>query len=223
LTIGVTAAAIAALVPLPTGGTERLETANYERGARIIQVLPRGEREPDWDRTDRRGRASFPTADDDDDLPAPAPRRAIPAKPRGRTEARPPVRDVTRPVVKKHTEEHEEETQPESSQSPAARNAPRWKLRSDAPPPPPPPSGPRRAVLSAPPPQVAGPTPLRPTPDFESDPKPKVYEADKIAGPAASEVSEIVPPRGYKPPPPAVPAVPESPVLPAPASEDTAP
>ena len=71
---------------------------------------------------------------------------------------------------------------------------PRWKLRSDVPPPPPP--GPSRAVLSAPPPSAEGPTPIYPTPRFDS----KADATEKFVVPRGNAVTPGEPPRGYTPP-----------------------
>jgi hypothetical protein len=65
--------------------------------------------------------------------------------------------------------------------------------RSDAPPPPP---GPRRNVLSAPPPPAEGPTPIRPTPRFNSN----AEAGDKFGPPRDAAVTSSTPPAGYTPP-----------------------
>jgi hypothetical protein len=84
------------------------------------------------------------------------------------------------------------------------RVTPRWPLHSDAPPPVqrrsdaplPSPSGSRRAVLSAPPLPAEGPTPIRPTPRFNSQADP----ADKFGQPRDARSSVPPPPPGYTPP-----------------------
>lgn len=89
--------------------------------------------------------------------------------------------------------------------SPAPRRAtPRSKPRSDAAPvakrrgngPPPPPPGPRRTVLSAPPPPAEGPSPIHPTPHFNS----KTEPVERFGSPGALTVSPSTPPPGYTPP-----------------------
>jgi hypothetical protein len=66
--------------------------------------------------------------------------------------------------------------------------------RSDAPPPPPPSQ--RRTVLSAPPPPAEGPTPVRPTPRFNSN----AERADKFGSPRDLTVTPSTPPPGYTAP-----------------------
>ncbi len=172
---------------------------DYERGPRIIQVPQAGER--GQDRGQDRGnvrtvsrpapRASVerrpePTAieedDDDEDVVVVAPPRPRAAPPKPRVAAPTP--------------------------QPPAAITPRWKLRGETPSAPPPPAGPRRAVLSAPPPNTAGPTPLRPTPNFDNK---GADRGEKFTNPRApvqpaAVVSETQPPLGYSPP-----AMPEQP------------
>jgi hypothetical protein len=62
--------------------------------------------------------------------------------------------------------------------------------------PPPLPPGPRRAVLSAPPPPAEGPTPVYPTPRYNS----KTDSGDKFGQPADRAVTSSTPPVGYTPP-----------------------
>lgn len=71
---------------------------------------------------------------------------------------------------------------------PRRRVAPPPQQHSDAPPPPP--SSPRRTVLSAPPPPAEGPTPVRPTPRFNS----KAEQAEKFGPPADVTVTPSAPP-----------------------------
>jgi hypothetical protein len=85
--------------------------------------------------------------------------------------------------------------------APLSRTTPRWPSRSDPPLPPqrrsdtpPPPPGPRRAVLSAPP--AEGPTPVRPTPRYNS----KADSGDKFGTPRDITSSPPPPPVGYSPP-----------------------
>jgi hypothetical protein len=101
---------------------------------------------------------------------------------------------------------------------PPAATTPRWKLRSETPSAPTPPSGPRRAVLSAPP-LSAGPTPLRPTPNFDNK---AADRGEKFGSPRApvqpaAVVSETQPPLGYSPP-----AMPEQPSDDVPAAAEAA-
>ncbi|MBI4367614.1 MAG: hypothetical protein HY543_12430 [Deltaproteobacteria bacterium] len=143
---------------------------NYQRGPRIIHVPQAGERD---DRANDRASVNdrdepAATNDDDDEEAAPAPRRRT---------------------------------------TPAPRATPRWPARSDAPPspapplqrrsdaPPPPPQAPRRTVLSAPPPPADGPTPIRPTPRYNSS------SNDKFGAPRDPAVTaDAPPPAGYSPP-----------------------
>jgi len=77
--------------------------------------------------------------------------------------------------------------------TPPHPRTPRWQPRSAAPPPPP---AIRRTVLSAPPPPAEGPTPIRPTPSFNS----KADPADKFGQPRDAGSSAPPPPVGYTPP-----------------------
>ncbi|MDI1343427.1 MAG: hypothetical protein PSV22_04895, partial [Pseudolabrys sp.] len=162
---------------------------DYQRGPRIIHVPQPGEgtQERTSDRAVKKpaARASLErrpepsvTADDEEDEVevAPPPRPRAPA-PKPRAAAAPP--------------------------QPPAATTPRWKLRSETPPPPPPPPpGPRRAVLSAPPPGTLGPTPIRPTPRFDSKAADRNEKFAAPREPVASPpiVTESPPPRGYSPP-----------------------
>jgi hypothetical protein len=178
---------------------------DYQRGPRIIHVPQPGEgaQERNSDRAVKRpaARASVErrpepavTEDDNDDddvddvAPAPPPPRSRAPAPKPRAAAAPP--------------------------QPPAAITPRWKLRSETPPPPPP-TGPRRAVLSAPPPNTLGPTPIRPTPNFDTKAADRNEKFAAPREPAASPpvaVTESQPPLGYSPPAtPATPATPEPP------------
>ena len=75
---------------------------------------------------------------------------------------------------------------------PRSDAAPVSKRRSEALPPP----GPRRNVLSAPPPPAEGPSPLQPTPRFNSH----VDGGDKFSAPPAITPSIPLPSPGYTPP-----------------------
>jgi hypothetical protein len=100
---------------------------------------------------------------------------------------------------------------------PVARTTPRWAPRREASPPPKPvrrvdlpkfrtetpapqPPGPLRAVLSAPPPPAEGPTPIRPTPKFETKLGAKAEAGEKFAAPRVPEITADTPPPGYTPP-----------------------
>jgi hypothetical protein len=182
-TIGLTAAAMAALSLAAIGGTEHERIADagasvtpyYVRGPRIIHV-PRPGKEIE-ERGDVRAsidRDAEPVLSDDNaanDIASPPRRRAV--APKHRVESK---RAAPKPAVKK---------------------TPRWKSRSDAPPPPPPaPLGPRRAVLSAPPPRAEGLSPIYPTPRFETNAKP----AEKIERPSQTEAAAGLPPAVTAPP-----------------------
>lgn len=73
---------------------------------------------------------------------------------------------------------------------PRSDAAPASKRRSHAPP------GPRRNILSAPPPPAEGPSPLLPTPPFNS----KIEPVERFASPGGLIVSPTTPPPGYTPP-----------------------
>jgi hypothetical protein len=78
---------------------------------------------------------------------------------------------------------------------PRSEAAPVAKRRSAAPLPPPP--GPRRYILSAPPPPPAeGPSPIRPTPRFNS----KTEPVERFGSPGNLTISPSNPPPGYTPP-----------------------
>jgi hypothetical protein len=85
-------------------------------------------------------------------------------------------------------------TTPQIRTTPVPRRVtPRWPLLSDTPSSPP--RGPRRAVLSAPPPSAEGPTPIRPTPRFNS----KADAGEKFDQPRDVRPN-VPPPAGYSPP-----------------------
>lgn len=170
---------------------------DYERGPRIIHVPQSGERgnvrtvsrPATRASVERRPEPAVQEDDDEEDVAPPRP-RAAPPKPR--VAATPP--------------------------QPPAAITPRWKLRSETPSAPTPPPGPRRAVLSAPP-LSAGPTPLRPTPNFDSK---AADRGEKFTAPRprvqpAAVVSETQPPLGYSPP-----AMPEQPSDEVPAAAEAA-
>ena len=77
--------------------------------------------------------------------------------------------------------------------SSSRQRVPRWQPRSEAPLPQP--VDPRRAVLSTPTPKAEGPTPVRPTPRFNT----KGESADKFSQPRDTR-SNAPPPVGYSPP-----------------------
>jgi hypothetical protein len=182
-TIGLTAAAMAALSLAAIGGTEHERIADagasvtpyYVRGPRIIHVPRPGEEiEERGDIRASIDRDAEPVLSDDNaanDIASPPRRRAV--APKHRVESK---RAAPKPAVKK---------------------TPRWKSRSDAPPPPPPaPLGPRRAVLSAPPPRAEGLSPIYPTPRFETKAKP----AEKFERPSQTEAAAGPPPAVSAPP-----------------------
>lgn len=76
---------------------------------------------------------------------------------------------------------------------PRSDTAPVPQRRRAAPPPPP---GPRRNVVSAPPPPAEGPSPIHPTPRFNSN----VDGGDKFGAPRDITPSDPPPPIGYTPP-----------------------
>jgi hypothetical protein len=117
-----------------------------------------------------------------------------------RTNDRASVNDRDEPAVTNDDDEEEAPpppqrriTTPQVRTTPVPRRVtPRWPLRSDTPPSSPP--GPRRAVLSAPPPPAEGPTPIRPTPRFNS----KADVGEKFG--QSRDARSNVPPAGYSPP-----------------------
>jgi hypothetical protein len=140
---------------------------NYDRGPRIIIVPQAGDRD---ERVNSRASVnSRRYEEDDDDL---APRRdiapSVRTTPRWAPRAEPPrserpyvapppprrVEAPTRPRTETRTVRHIDMSKPKA------------EPKAEAPIPQPP--SPRRAVLSAPPPPAEGPTPVRPTPRFDS-------------------------------------------------------
>jgi hypothetical protein len=176
-TIGLAAAAMAALSLTAIGGTEHERAADtsagvtpyYVRGPRIIHVPQPGE-EIDERGVIRAGidRDAAPVLSNDnadDDIAPPPRRRAV--------------------APKRHIESKR------VAPKPAAKKTPRWTSRSEAPPPPPPkPLGPRRAVLSAPPPRAEGLSPVYPTPRFET----QAEAAEKFERPSQTEAAVSPPP-----------------------------
>ena len=77
---------------------------------------------------------------------------------------------------------------------PRSDAAPVPKRRANVPPPPPPIS--RRTVLSAPPLPAEGPSPIRPTPRFNS----KTEPVERFGSPGTLTLSPSTPPPGYTPP-----------------------
>jgi hypothetical protein len=213
LTIGLVAAALAATLPFVLAGSKsetapsadampeykivasvRMADASvvvpvYTRGPRIIHVPQAFERN---ERLNSRASVSHDAAstDDDDDL-APPPRRQI----------APPVRTAPRWAP------HREIAPPprRSEPVPKPRTEPRTVRHIDMskpklePPVPQPPS-PRRAVLSAPPLPAEGPSPIRPTPKFETKFGVKAEAGEKFAAPRVPEITADTPPPGYSPP-----------------------
>ena len=160
---------------------------DYERGPRIIHVPQPGERASAAVRPVSRASVSReePEVEEDDEIVEPAPQPAAPSS-KKKIRVIPMQRQVSAP--------------------PVPDKAPRWKMRTDAPPPPP--SGPKRAVLSAPPPGAEGPTPIRPTPRFESNAEGAARFAAPIEpAPSAADTEPPLPPLGYSPP-----ATPEPPL-----------
>ena len=188
---------------------------NYDRGPRIIIVPQTG------DRTDR-NRASVASDVDDDDI---APRRGV----------APPVRATPRWVPRSETPRVETtprrveipmksrtETRSESRQEKRvvrhidmSKPKPKAEVKVAIPQPPiPQPPGPRRSVLSAPPPPAEGPSPIKPTPKFDSNLDSKLGARAESAAPAIeqspdaalgetpppAEITADQPPPGYTPP-----------------------
>lgn len=172
----------------PAGAVYMLD---YERGPRIIHVPQPGERASDRAAVRPVNRVSVsreePAAEEDEVLEA-APQPPTPPS-KKKVRVIPMQRQVSAPP-------------------PAPDKAPRWKLRSESPPPQPRPSGPKRAVLSAPPPSAEGPTPIRPTPRFESNAEGAArFALPSEPAPPAPDAEPPLPPLGYSPP-----ATPEPPL-----------
>lgn len=176
---------------------------NYDRGPRIIIVPQAGDRD---DRTNSRASVNARRYEDDDDDVAPpvrsTPRWAPRAEPQ-RTErpyVAPPPRRVeapARPRMETRTVRHIDMSKPKAE-----------RPAQEALPIPQPPS-PRRAVLSAPPPPAEGPTPVRPTPRFDSKFGSKAEApANPVETPAdltndsppPADITADQPPPGYTPP-----------------------
>jgi hypothetical protein len=180
---------------------------NYDRGPRIIIVPQAGD-----DRTSSRASARR-YEDDDDDL---APRRDI----------APPVRTTPRwaPRAEPQRNERPYVAPPRRVEAPAKSRSeqrtvrhidmskPKAEPKVEAPIPQPP--SPRRAVLSAPPPPAEGPTPVRPTPRFDSSLGSKAQNLGAKAeapanpvetdltndSPPPADITADQPPPGYTPP-----------------------
>lgn len=183
----ITEAAAAESEPLPVvvrmaqlAPASPLYRLDYERGPRIIHVPRPGERANDRASIRPVNRVSVsreePAVEEDDEVVEAAPPPPAPSKKKVR-------------VIPMHRQA--------SVPPPASDKAPRWKMRSESPPP----SGPKRAVLSAPPPSAEGPTPIRPTPRFESNAEGAARFASPIepVAPTPDAVPPL-PPLGYSPP-----------------------
>jgi hypothetical protein len=195
---------------------------NYERGPRIIIVPQAADR----------SRASIERdADQDDDDIAPRrsvapPVRATPRwTPRTETRVEKPYGEPPRRVetpIKSRTETRSESRQEKRVVRHIDMSKPKAKAETEVaipqPPIPQPPS-PRRSVLSAPPPPAEGPSPIKPTPRFDSklDSKPdskfgaraestQLAEPPQGVGetPPPAEITADQPPPGYTPPASAV-------------------
>jgi hypothetical protein len=187
-----------------------MSVLNYDRGPRIIIVPQAGDRD---DRTSSRASVNARRYEDDDDDIAPPVRatprwapRVEPQRNESPYVAPPPRRAETpaRPRTETRTVRHIDMSKPK-----AERPTP------EAAPIPQPPS-PRRAVLSAPPPPAEGPTPVRPTPRFDSGLGSKAQSLGSKAEAPANPVEPTVnltndspppaditadqPPPGYTPP-----------------------
>lgn len=190
---------------------------SYDRGPRIIIVPQAADR----------SRASIERAvdgDEDDVTPRRDVAPPIRATPRWapRTETRveksyvEPPRRVETPI-KSRTETRSESRQEKRVVRHIDMSKPKAKaeLREEAETPIPQPPSPRRSVLSAPPPPAEGPTPIKPTPKFDSklDSKPdsklgaraestQLTEPPQGVGetPPPAEITADQPPPGYTPP-----------------------
>jgi hypothetical protein len=181
----------------------------YDRGPRIIIVPQAFER----DRVNSRASVDTYIYDDDDDV-AP-PRRytvapAVRATPRWAPRAEP--ERVERPYVAPLPRRVETPAKLRT-ETRTVRHIDMSKPNAEPPPQPvPQPPSPRRAVLSAPPMPAEGPTPIRPTPSFDSKMDSKLgakAEADVSTAavpaegdetPPPAEITADSPPPGYTPP-----------------------
>jgi hypothetical protein len=208
LTIGLVAAALAAVPVDAVVAQNTASVPSYDRGPRIIIVPQALER----DRVNSRASVDTNVTEDDDDV---APPRRNTTAPSVRTTPRwgaqpeprriekpyvaPPPRRVETPATheplpEKRTVRHIDMSKPKAE--PAAEPVPQ-------------PPSPRRAVLSAPPMPAEGPTPIRPTPRFDSkiDSKfgakaeaPTDAPSDAGETPPPAEITADQPPPGYTPP-----------------------
>jgi hypothetical protein len=184
---------------------------NYERGPRIIIVPQAG------DRIDRgSSRASIDRGVYEDDYIAPPPVRTTPRWPPNleskRAEPKPyvePPRRVETPVKSRQERQQEKRVVRHIDMSkPKTKAEPKAEPEVAIPQPP----SPRRSVLSAPPPPAEGPSPIKPTPKFDSklDSKlgaraesgVKFSEPSSAVGetPPPAEITADSPPPGYTPP-----------------------
>ena len=186
---------------------------NYDRGPRII-IVPQAS-----DRDERMSSRASVNArryeDDDDDL---APRRDIapPVRTTPRWAPRAEPEPIERPYVSPPPRRVEAPAKDRSEPRPerrTVRHIDMSKPKAERPVPealpiPQPPS-PRRAVLSAPPPPAEGPTPVKPTPRFDSKFGSKAEApANPVEPPAdltndsppPADITADQPPAGYTPP-----------------------
>jgi hypothetical protein len=186
------------------------QVLNYDRGPRIIIVPQAG------DRMDRsRASVSRDVIEDDDIAPPPvrtAPRWAPnleskrPETPRVETAPRrveTPVR--SRSETRQETRGEPRKVRHIDMSKPKSKAEPKEAVQVPIPQPP----SPRRAVLSAPPPPAEGPSPIKPTPRFDSSALGAKAEAAKPAEPQPEstydslppgEITADSPPPGYTPP-----------------------
>jgi hypothetical protein len=182
---------------------------NYDRGPRIIIVPQAGDRD---DRTNSRASVNARrTEDDDDDI---APRRDIapPVRATPRWAPRAEPQRLEKPYVAAPPRRAETPAKPRT-ETRTVRHIDMAKPKAERPtpeaPPIPQPPSPRRAVLSAPPLPAEGPTPIRPTPRFDSGLGSKAQAPANPVEPAAdltndspppADITADQPPPGYTPP-----------------------
>jgi hypothetical protein len=182
---------------------------NYDRGPRIIIVPQAGDRD---ERANSRASTNSGRYNvDDEEI---APRRQITAPPPRTTPRwmpRAEPQHIEKPYVATPSRRVETPARPRMETRTVRHidmSKPKAEPKIEAPPIPQPPS-PRRAVLSAPPPPAEGPTPIRPTPRFDSGLGSKAEAPANPVEPAAdltndspppADITADQPPPGYTPP-----------------------
>ncbi len=183
------------------------QVLNYDRGPRIIIVPQAGDRD---DRSYSRASVNSGRYEDDDDDIAPARRNVAPppvrTTPRWAPRAEP--QHIEKPYVATPSRRVETPIRPRSETRTVRHidmSKPKAEPKAEAPIPQP--QSPRRAVLSAPPMPAEGPSPIRPTPKFDSKlgAKAEAPGAEPTVdltndSPPPADITADQPPPGYTPP-----------------------